>query len=378
MTPNKKWETLKMELANFSKKFAKNKSRKHWNVLRDLNRHKDVLQNSILNCVLDSVHVQKVQALAKLNEKIEMYAIDKVESSIFRTQSKYASEGEKCSAYFLSLEKKRYMEHNMKCVINDHGEAIYDQNRILEEQTKFYQKLYEKDESIKFQLKPSKEERLLTTAEKEFYEQPFTKEEFFDAVMTLKSNKVPGLDGLTIKFYRKFSKYIADPLIDMFMFSFENRLLPELVRQGLISLLPKKSKDTRYVKNMRPLTLLNNDYKILAKAIDNRLREVLPNIIGPNQTGFVKGRKISHNVRKSIDIIDYAIKEWVPMILLSIDMEKCFDHLEHEAIIKSLEYFNFGQSFIQWVGLISKYAHRILGSVHHYGQRGVVVTRGAP
>ena len=137
----------------------------------------------------------------------------------------------------------------------------------------------------------------------------------------------------------------------MYIHSYEHGMLPESVRQGLIALLPKKDKDTRYVKNMRPLTLLNNDYKILAKTIDNRFREVLPNLIAMDQTGFVKGRKICHNVRKSLDIIDYTVKEKIPALILSIDMEKCFDRLEHKAIFSSLRYFNFGEKFVQWVKL---------------------------
>ena len=115
------------------------------------------------------------------------------------------------------------------------------------------------------------------------------------------------MDGITIEFYWKFWKQLSPMLMDMYSHSYDVGMLPALVREGLISLLSKKNKDPHYIKNKRPLTLLNNDYKILAKAIDNRLWEVLPNIIADDQTGFIKGRKISHNVRKSLDIMDYAI-----------------------------------------------------------------------
>ena len=39
------------------------------------------------------------------------------------------------------------------------------------------------------------------------------------------------------------------------------------------------------------------------------------------------------------------------MLILTIDMEKCFDHLEHKAIMSSLSYFGFGDCFMHWISL---------------------------
>ena len=116
---------------------------------------------------------------------------------------------------------------------------------------------------------PEDQEKILIEEQKQNCDQPFTINELYDVVMTMKSGTVPGLDGLTIMFYNKFWKLLAPELMSMYLYSYKTGVLPELVKQGLLSLLPKKNKDTRYVKNMRPITLLNNDYKILAKAIDN-------------------------------------------------------------------------------------------------------------
>ena len=65
----------------------------------------------------------------------------------------------------------------------------------------------------------------------------------------------------------------------------------------MIKLIPKKNHITNYVKNWRQITLLNCDYKIASKAIANRLKAVLPSIINNDQTGFLKGRSISENIR---------------------------------------------------------------------------------
>ena len=67
--------------------------------------------------------------------------------------------------------------------------------------------------------------------------------------------------------------------------------------RGLITLIPKKNKPQQYLKNWRPISLLNCDYKITAKAVATGIKWVLPDIINNDQTGFLKGRSTGENVR---------------------------------------------------------------------------------
>jgi len=62
--------------------------------------------------------------------------------------------------------------------------------------------------------------------------------------------------------------------------------------EGVITLIPKPGKDPLLVTNFRPITLLNCDYEILSKVINNRLCSLLPKLIKNDQTGFIKGRNI--------------------------------------------------------------------------------------
>jgi len=92
-------------------------------------------------------------------------------------------------------------------------------------------------------------------------------------------------------------------------------------RQGIISLIPpKKNKDKTILENLRPISLLNFDYKILTKVLANRLEKV-PKIINPDQTGYVKGRYIGENIRLIQDLMLYLEKENSPgMVVLWISI----------------------------------------------------------
>ena len=346
--PCEKWEFIKMKLAQESVAYAKNKAKNRTDVIKNLKLLKDELQAQILRNPGDS---DVTTNLLNLNRQLDMFAMDRAEGAIFRSKCQYVRDGEKNSAYFFSLEKKRYYEKNMKSVILDDGTETTHQKSILDEQTRFYKYLYESDQNVVFNIRPDGNERILSELEKRECEQPLLDGEFFDAVMTLKSNKVCGIDGLPVEFYRKFWKLLSPYLISMYHYSFKYKLLPESTRKGLISLLPKRNKNPKLVKDRRPLTLLCSDYKILAKALDNRLKLILPKIISTDQSGFIAGRRISYNLRKSLDIIEYTRLKKLPGLILSIDMQKCFDRLEHAAIFSSLRYFNFGEDFIRWVSL---------------------------
>ncbi len=113
----------------------------------------------------------------------------------------------------------------------------------------------------------------------------------------MKNNKSPGSDGLTVEFYKIFWNDIKQYYIDSINFSLANGTLTEMQKQGVITLIPKKDSNLEILTNWRPISLLNVDYKIATKAIANRIKKVLPNIINSSQTGFLKGRYIGENIR---------------------------------------------------------------------------------
>jgi len=72
--------------------------------------------------------------------------------------------------------------------------------------------------------------------------------------------------------------------------------------QAFITFLEKKDQDKRFIKNWRPISLINADTKIGSKALCKRLEKVLPDIIHYNQNAFVQGRSIFDAIRTIDDI----------------------------------------------------------------------------
>ena len=167
----------------------------------------------------------------------------------------------------------------------------------------------------------------------------------------MSNGKSPGLDGFTSEFYKFFWIDIQEYVIKSLNFAYENSLLSVSQKQGLITCLPKEGKPKHLLKNWRPISLLNVDYKIGSTCIAQRLKTVLKKLISNSQPGFMKGRYIVECTRLTLDIIERTEEEQIPGLLLLVDSEKAFDFLEWDFIFKCLNFLGFGESIIKWVKL---------------------------
>ena len=65
-------------------------------------------------------------------------------------------------------------------------------------------------------------------------------------------------------------------MVASFNYGFWTGTLSISQRRGIISLIPKKNKDKTLLENLRPVSLLNIDYKILTKIIAKKARKSAP------------------------------------------------------------------------------------------------------
>ena len=176
-----------------------------------------------------------------------------------------------------------------------------------------------------------------------------TYEEAAKALKSMKNDKSPGTDGMTVNFFKFFWKDLGEFIIKSLNEGFEKGKMSITQREGIITCIPKGDKPREFLKNWRPISLLNVVYKIGSACIANRIKKVLPELIHDDQTGFVPGRYIGDNLRLLYDIIDYLQKENLPGLLVSIDFEKAFDSVDWTFMEKVLKHFGFGKDIIRWV-----------------------------
>ena len=116
----------------------------------------------------------------------------------------------------------------------------------------------------------------------------------------------PGSDGFTVEFFKLFWNYINIYMLSAIQCIFEHKELPISQRLGIISCLPKGDKPRQFLKNWRPITLLNVFYKIISSCISSRIRSTLDNLISETQSGFMKGRYIGENTRFIYDLMAFT------------------------------------------------------------------------
>ena len=114
-------------------------------------------------------------------------------------------------------------------------------------------------------------------------------------------------------------------------------------------MLEKSGKDRLLIRNWRPISLLNLDYKIAAKSIATRITKVLSKLIHHNQSEFIKGRYTGESIRLIEDVMEFTKRKNIEGLLISVDFEKAFDSLEICYLLKVLQIFNFGPNLIHWV-----------------------------
>ena len=114
----------------------------------------------------------------------------------------------------------------------------------------------------------------------------------------------------------------------------------------------KKDRDKKFIKNWRPISLLNIDTKLISNVLAERLKNVLPSLICSDQTAYLKGGFISEGGRLISNVLEICDTLQIKDFLMTVDIEKTFDSINHCFLIKVLEKYGFEKDFMKWIKIL--------------------------
>ena len=151
----------------------------------------------------------------------------------------------------------------MRALLTESGNECTEPSQVLTKIKDFYSNLYKrcstKTEEDCIEYLRTLNTPHLSEAELVSCEGSLTKRECWEALTSMKNGKSPGNDGLTNEFYVCFFNEIFNYLLNALKESFNIGQLSTSQRQAIITLIEKKERDKRLIKNWRPISLMNVD-----------------------------------------------------------------------------------------------------------------------
>ena len=109
-----------------------------------------------------------------------------------------------------------------------------------------------------------------------------------------------------------------------------------------LCLIPKKINAIN-IKDYRLISLVGSLYKLLPKVLAHRLRCVLDKLISNSQNSFVGGRQILDSILIANECLDNRLKNGIPGLIVKLDIEKVYDHVNWNALFYLMERMSFGE-----------------------------------
>lgn len=288
--------------------------------------------------------------LLEARKKLEALEVSKIKKNILFLKQKYWLKSPKQLKLLAWKVKERRGTTHVHLITDAKKQKQTLAPKIADVFKEFYAQLYSsahpEEANIQNFLQKYGFQTKLSPGHKDMLDEPITTEEVLATINHMKNNKAPGPDGFGAEFYKVYAQELAPHLTAACNEVMRGGIVPPSWNEATVVVIPKPGRDQTDPKSYRPISLLNNAYKVLTALLTARLNKIVPEYVHRDQAGFIPGRDILDNVYRTLEVIHHCkSQEADPALLLSLDVEKAFDRVEHEYILSLLYRMNFGPYF---------------------------------
>ena len=141
---------------------------------------------------------------------------------------------------------------------------------------------------------------------------------------------------------------IKGGLLRVFSKFHKNEIINQNTNVTFVALVPKTSQTSK-ISYFRPINLVTDLYKIIAKVLLGWLRKVLLDTIFMSQGVFVEERQILDVVLITNALVDEKRRSREVWVVFKIDLEKIYDHVDWGFLDHVLERTGFGSRWRSWM-----------------------------
>ena len=340
-----RWEVMKNRIKSISIRYSKKRKER---IMKEENGLRERLRVELGRA--EDEEGYSAENYIEVKMELERYEREKCRGAILRAKAKYVLEGEKCTGYFLGLEKRKQCRTYIHEIKKREGVVTEDYVEILERVQEFYEELYTRGGVDEGKIEEVLDSVVcgLSEADRSFCDREINEKEVMEAIEGLNSGKSPGSDGIGIEWYKVYKHDVSPILVEVFREMERTGVVQDRMVEGVITILYKKGSKLD-LENYRPISLLNVDYKILTRILANRMKRVIGEVVQPTQCYSIPGRDIADTIGTIRDVIEHMKRDRIGGVVVGIDWNKAFDRVEHEFLFRVLEKFGFGEKMVGWV-----------------------------
>lgn len=264
-----------------------------------------------------------------------------------RAKEFWLKAGDQNTTFFHNSVRKRRINNHIPRLKNENGEWEEKGPALNNLMIRYFQNLFTA-QSGESHLVTNCLEKKVNQSQNDRLLRRFSNEELKIALYDMKPDKSPGPDGLTPGFFQHFWDIVGDDVVS-FCESFRlSNTLPAGSNSTHLVLIPKISKPST-MGDLRPIALCNVLYKILAKAIANRIKPFLNDLISDAQCAFVPGRLITDNLllaHETQHFLNRKTQGKVGFVGMKLDMSKAYDRVSWKLVEDVLLKLGFDANFV--------------------------------